>query len=248
MTIKKNTPIEEQLDMLYKLQLINNKLRYFERLKKKLPEEIIVATEKVNEIDEKIQVIEGEINGMKTFIDETTEKIKEAKQDIKKYEKQTDTIKNTREFEAISKEIEDKQLNVLLHEKQIKDTNIELLAKVKALENWNKVIKHDRALLAKKDEELKEIEKKTKKDEDKLNKEKVELEANFYDKDQSLIGEFNRIKNQYSNRLAIVPIDRDSCGGCFVSIPSQQQIEIKLNKTIIHCESCGRILYDNSTE
>jgi predicted nucleic acid-binding Zn-ribbon protein len=186
--------------------------------------------------------IEEEINGITEFIEGKKNTIKDSEALIAKYEKQSDNVKNNREFEAINKEVEMQQLEVKLAEKHIRDANEELAEKVKALEIAKKQVSVKEGVLTHKKGELEKIIADTEKEETALNKVSVDARSHI---DERLIYSYDRIRKSYRNGLAVVPVERDACGGCFNSIPPQRQSEIRLHKKIIVCENCGRILVDS---
>jgi predicted nucleic acid-binding Zn-ribbon protein len=178
---------------------------------------------------------------MQEFINQKKETIKEADALVKKYEKQTDNVKNNREFEAINKEIEMQTLEVKLCEKHIKDATEEIGEKARQLESAKKAVAVKENNLSGKKGELEKIIKETEKEEKQYNKLATEARGHV---DERLILSYDRIRKNYRNGLAVVPVERDSCGGCFHAIPPQKQSEIKLRKKVIVCENCGRILVD----
>jgi len=175
--------------------------------------------------------------------------IKESETLIKKYEKQSEAVKNSREFEAINKEMEMQQLEGKLAEKHIRDANEELAEKVKALEIVKKQIANKEGTLNHKKGELDKIINETEKEEKHYND---ISEAARKGMDERLLYSYDRIRKSYRNGLAVVPVIRDACGGCYNSIPPQKQSEIRQRKKVMICENCGRILVDdelnNSTE
>src|SRR5437868_7577589 len=191
--------------------------------------------------------IEEEINGVTDFIEQRKEAIKEAQALIKKYEKQSSNVKNNREFEAINKEVEMQQLEVKLAEKHIKDATEEIAEKAVALEKAKKNIAVKEGVLNNKKGELEKIIAATEKEEKHFNKLASEAKSHV---DERLLTSYEKIRKSYRNGLAVVPVERDACGGCFNAIPPQKQSEIKQHKKVMVCENCGRILVDeelNST-
>ena len=186
--------------------------------------------------------IEEEINGITEFIDQKKEAIKEAQSLLKKYEKDSENVKNNREFEAINKEIEMQQLEVKLCEKHIKDATDEIGEKAEALEKAKKAISAKEGVLNTKKEELEKIISSTEKEEKQISKIASEARENV---DERLLTSYEKIRKNYRNGLAVVPVERDACGGCFYSIPPQKQSEIKQHKKVMVCENCGRILVDS---
>jgi predicted nucleic acid-binding Zn-ribbon protein len=185
--------------------------------------------------------IEEEINGVTEFIQQRKDAIKESEALIKKYEKQSTNVKNNREFEAINKEMEMQQLEVKLAEKHIKDATEEIAEKAVLLEKAKKNIATKEGLLGSKKAELEKIIASTEKEEKHFNK---LAEAARQEVDHRLLVSYEKIRKSYRNGLAVVPVERDACGGCFYYIPPQKQSEIKQHKKVMICENCGRILVD----
>jgi predicted nucleic acid-binding Zn-ribbon protein len=185
--------------------------------------------------------IEEEINGIQEFINQKKNAIKDAEALVKKYEKQSENVKNSREFEAITKEIEMQQLEVKLAEKHIKDANEEIAEKVQHLDKAKKNIGNKESVLKNKKDELEKIIAANEKEEKHFEKQANDARHHV---DERLLFSYERIRKNYRNGLAVVPVERDACGGCFYAIPPQKQSEIKQRKKVIVCENCGRILVD----
>jgi len=185
--------------------------------------------------------IEEEINGIQEFINQKKNAIKDAEALVKKYEKQSENVKNSREFEAINKEIEMQQLEVKLAEKHIKDANEEIAEKVQHLEKARKNIGNKESVLKNKKDELEKIIAANEKEEKHFEDRAEEARQHV---DERLLFSYDRIRKNYRNGLAVVPVERDACGGCFYAIPPQKQSEIRQRKKVIVCENCGRILID----
>ncbi len=237
----KDFSVEEKLVNLLRLQKIDSKLDGIQVLKGELPMEVSDLEDEIQGLQSRQTRIEEEINGITEFIEGKKNTIKESEALIAKYEKQSDNVKNNREFEAINKEVEMQQLEVKLAEKHIRDANEELSDKVKSLESAKKQVAVKEGVLNHKKSELQKIIVDTEKEETALNKVSADARGHI---DERLIYSYDRIRNSYRNGLAVVPVERDACGGCFNSIPPQRQSEIRLHKKIIVCENCGRILVD----
>jgi predicted nucleic acid-binding Zn-ribbon protein len=237
----KDFSVEEKLVNLLRLQKIDSKLDEIQVLKGELPMEVSDLEDEIQGLQSRQTRIEEEINGITEFIEGKKNTIKESEALIAKYEKQSDNVKNNREFEAINKEVEMQQLEVKLAEKHIRDANEELSDKVKALETAKKQVAVKEGVLNHKKSELQKIIVDTEKEETALNKVSGDARGHI---DERLMYSYDRIRNSYRNGLAVVPVERDACGGCFNSIPPQRQSEIRLHKKIIVCENCGRILVD----
>ena len=241
----KEYSVEEKLASLVKLQKVDSKLDGIQILKGELPIEVSDLEDEIAGLNARQNRIEEEMNGIQQFIEEKRTTIKDAQELIKKYEKQSDNVKNNREFEAISKEMEMQTLEVKLAEKHIKDATEDLAEKGKQLELAKKAISVKEGNLKGKKGELEKIIEETDKEE--KHYKKLE-EAARSSVDQRLLTSYDRIRNNYRNGLAVVPVERDSCGGCYNAIPPQKQSEVKQRKKIIVCENCGRILVDDDLE
>jgi len=237
----KEFSVEEKLSALVTLQKIESKLDEIHILKGELPMEVADLEDEIQGLHSRQTRIEEEINGITEFIEQKKEAIKEAQALIKKYEKQSDNVKNNREFEAINKEIEMQQLEVKLCEKHIKDANEEIAEKAVLLEKAKKAIAAKEGVLNTKKGELEKIIAATEKEERHFNKMVSEAREHV---DDRLLTSYDKIRKSYRNGLAVVPVERDACGGCFYAIPPQKQSEIKQHKKVMVCENCGRILVD----
>lgn len=238
----KDFSVEEKLIAVLTLQKIDSKIDEIQTLKGELPMEVKDLEDEIEGLQTRINNIDAEIDSINKFIAQKTDAKKEAQALIKKYEKQQDNVKNNREFEAINKEMEMQELEVKLNDKHIKDANIELkdrdMQRGKTEEKINEL---NEALKLKKSE-LEKIIAETEKEEKQLAGKSSEAKEKV---DARLLSAYERIRTSYKNGLAVVPILRDSCGGCFNIIPPQRQSEIRQRKKIIVCEHCGRIVVDN---
>ena len=241
MAAVKEFSVEEKLASLVKLQKIDSKLDEFQILKGELPLEVSDLEDEIAGLHARKNRVEEEINGITEFIESKKEAIKEAEALYKKYDKQSSSVKNNREFEAISKEMEMQQLEMKLAEKHIKDANEEIAEKAKLLETAKKNIATKEGVLNHKKEELEKIIADTEKEETQFRKKSA---AARKDVEERLLYSYDRIRKSYRNGLAVVPVDRDACGGCFNAVPPQKQSEIRLHKKVMVCENCGRILVD----
>src|SRR6188768_4182562 len=222
MSTVKEYSVQEKLTSLVTLQKIDSKLDELKVLKGELPMEVADLEDEIQGLHARQTRIEEEINGITEFIEQKKEAIKESGGLVKKYEKQSNNVKNNREFEAINKEIEMQQLEVKLAEKHIKDATDEISEKAVLLEKAKKTI--------------------AAKEEKHFNKMAAEAKESV---DPRLLTSYTKIRHSYRNGLAVVQVERDACGGCFYAIPPQKQSEIRQHKKIMVCENCGRVLVDN---
>jgi hypothetical protein len=237
----KEYSVEEKLTSLVALQKIESKLDEIGILKGELPIEVADLEDEIQGLNARQLRIEEEINGITEFIEQKKQAIKDAQALVKKYEKDSENVKNNREFEAINKEMEMQQLEVKLCEKHIKDANEEIAEKVQALEKAKKAIASKDSVLATKKGELEKIIAATEKEERHFNEMANDARSHV---DARLLASYVKIRKNYRNGLAVVPVERDACGGCFYYIPPQKQSEIKQRKKVMVCENCGRVLVD----
>ena len=242
MATVKDYSVEEKLTALVQLQKVDSKLDEIRILKGELPMEVADLEDEIQGLHARQMRVEEEVNGINDFIEQKKTIIKDAQELIKKYEKQSENVKNNREFEAINKEIEMQQLEVKLAEKHIKDANEEIAEKAIALDRAKKAIASKESVLNGKKGELEKIIGATEKEEQEYQKQAEEARQHV---DPRLLASYEKIRKNYRNGLAVVPVERDACGGCFYSIPPQKQSEIKQRKKVMVCENCGRVLVDS---
>lgn len=233
--------VEEKLKGLYHLQRIYSKLTEIQILKGELPIEVSDLEDMVLGLETRIQKLDAELAEMEQSVSGYRGAIKDAESLILKYNKQLDNVKNNREFDALNKEIEMQKLEIQLAEKRIRESAEGIEAKKAFLEESKGAMEGKKGELEEKQKELGHIITETEKEEAQLEKEAAKQGSQI---EERLLTAFNRIRKAYSNKLAVVKIDRDSCGGCFASIPPQRQQEIRQHKKIIVCENCGRVLVD----
>ena len=170
--------------------------------------------------------------------------IKEAEALIERYEKQMDNVKNNREYDALTKEIEMQRLEIQLSQKKIRESSTLLDGKRETLAAAKERLETKNKTLETKKVELEKIIEKTIKDEEKLKKKSEKAKKVI---EPRLLKAYTKIRGAYRNGLAVVTVGRNSCGGCFNKIPPQIQLEIQSQKKILACEHCGRVLVDNET-
>lgn len=240
---KKEQTITEKLKDLYDLQQIDSQLDEIQILKGELPVEVSDLEDEIAGFDTRIEKLQGAIKDLETEVSRHHSNIKDAESLILKYNKQLDSVKNNREYEALTKEIELQELEIKLSEKRIRETKMNIEARQETLtaaeERKSSKVKD----LDAKKVELEKIIEKTEKEEDKLTKQTEKARKKIEDR---LLLAYDKIRKTYRNGLAVVTVERDSCGGCFNQIPPQMQLEISLSKKIIACEHCGRVLVDEA--
>lgn len=245
MATAKEYSVEEKLISLLNLQKVESKLDEISILKGELPIEVRDLEDEIQGLHARETRIEEEINGINEFIQQKKDLIEQSNALIKKYEKQSDNVKNNREYEALNKELEMQVLEVKLAERHIKDANEEIAEKAALLETAKKNIATKDVNLKEKKGELDKIVAETEKEEKEFRTLADKARAAV---DSRLLASYDKIRSNYRNGLAVVTVVRDACGGCFNAIPPQRQSEIRQHKKIIVCENCGRILVEEEME
>ncbi len=233
--------VEDKLRALYNLQLTDTQIDEIRKLRGELPLEVQDLEDEVAGLHTRIQNLEQDIAEYETSISHKNIEIDEATSLIKKYTEQQENVRNNREFNALTKEIEFKSLEIELAEKHIKEFAYKKKEKEDSLEEATGKIEKFQADLERKKAELKDITSETQKEESALMKESAKL---ISDVEERLSIAYTRIRSNVLNGLAVVTVSRDACGGCYNKIPPQRQLDIRSRKKIIVCEYCGRILID----
>jgi len=228
---------------LYGLQQIDSKLAEIEILKGELPMEVSDLEDEIIGLETRISKLEESIADIDTEVSNHNANIAESEALIEKYNGQLDNVKNNREYDALTKEIELQKLEIQLSEKKIRDTKGGKEAKDEQLAKANERLDNKKVELENKKVELEKIISKTEKEEAKLVKQSAKAKKSI---DERLLKSYNKISSSYRNGLAVVTVNRGSCGGCFNRIPPQQIIEIGVMNKIIACEHCGRVVVDES--
>jgi predicted nucleic acid-binding Zn-ribbon protein len=243
--VTKESSVEEKLKALYDLQKVSSEIDKIRTLRGDLPLEVQDLEDEIEGLETRANNLEEEVKKLSDAVVAKKNEIKDADIQIKKYEAQQDTVRNNREYDAISKEIEFQNLEKQLCEKRIKEYTAELKKKKEQAEDSRLAVKDRKIDLEAKRTELNTVVAETQQEEEELLK-KVDIISESID--ERLLSAFNRIRGNARNGLAVVTVERDACGGCFNKIPPQRQLDIRLHKKIIVCEYCGRILVDNYWE
>lgn len=233
--------VEDKLDSLYKLQSYLSEIDRIKTLRGELPLEVADLDDEIAGLGTRINNYELEIKQLEDNTKIQKGKIETSKAKIEKYNKQLDNVRNSKEFDHLSKEVEFETLGIALSEKRIREFG-EQIADIKVQKDEaNSILKDKSSDLEHKKKELDDIVSETKAKEEKIREKAKKTEATI---EARLLTAFKRIRKNARNGLAVVPIQRGACGGCFNKIPPQKQMDIKLRKKIIVCEYCGRIMID----
>ena len=235
------TTVEQKLKALYELQSIHTHIDKIRTVRGELPMEVRDLEDEVEGLETRINKHKDEFKELNDTIQARKLSIKDSMASIKKYETQLENVKNNREYEALTKEIEIQGLDIQVFEKKIKESGYEVKTKEDVLTQAEANIEERRKDLSVKREELDNITAETQKEEDVLLEKAKIAETHI---DERLLIAYNKLRGNAKNGLAVVTIERDSCSGCFNKIPPQRQSDIRQRKKIIVCEHCGRILVD----
>jgi uncharacterized protein len=237
----KEMSIEEKLKLLYDLQVVASEMDKLKILRGELPLEVQDLEDEIAGLKTRINNNQDEIKNLETAISNRKAAIVESKSLISKYTEQQNNVRNNREFDSLSKEIEFQNLEIELSEKRIKEHSAELAKKTEAIDLAKEQLKEREDDLDRKQKELEEITSETKIETERLNESAAQIESLI---EERLLLAFKRIRKNARNGLAVVTVERDACGGCFNKIPPQRQLDIASHKKVIVCEYCGRILVD----
>jgi len=237
----KQSTVEEKLVALYTLQSIDTEIDKIKILRGELPLEVQDLEDEIAGLQTRVTNINDEIATFDGSIKEKESLMKDSKALIKKYDEQLKNIRNNREFDSLNKEIEFQTLEIELAEKRIREAKASIVAKMDVISGAKMRLQDRSGDLEAKNAELDGIIAETKKDEEKLGKASVVAEKVI---DERLLNAYKRLRSSVRNGLAVVPVLRDACGGCFNSVPPQRQMDIAARKKVIVCEHCGRVLVD----
>lgn len=231
--------VSEKLDALYKLQSIDSQIDKIRTVRGELPLEVQDLEDEIVGLNTRAEKIAEELKELEALGTAHKNTIIEANAAIKKYTEQQKNVRNNREYESLSKEIEFQTLEIELSEKRIKENKFAIDSKKEILDEAQAKLASRQGDLEAKKGELDEIIAETEKDEQTLVKKSNASRENI---DERLLFAYDKLRSNAKNGLAVVQIVRNSCGGCFNSIPPQRQMEIEMRKKITICEHCGRIL------
>ena len=233
--------VAQKLDSLKKLQTLDSKLDDIVKIRGALPEEVGDLEDEIVGYQTRVSKYESEIADQDEEISNNKNAIVEANKLIKKYEEQQMNVRNNREYDAITKEIELQTLEIQICEKRINEAGVRIEAKKEEIAATEEVLNERKKDLDSKKKELIMITSESMEEETKL-KESREKAANKVE--ERLLNSYNKIRNNARNGLGVVAIARNACGGCFNVVPPQRQAEVRERKKVIVCEHCGRIFVD----
>jgi len=236
---KKEVSVADKLNALYQLQKIDSDIDRIRTIRGELPLEVQDLEDELQGLETRVVKLQDEIKELEQDATDRKNAIKDSELAIAKYKEQQNNVRNNREYESLDKEIEFQDLEIKLNDKRIKESKFTVTNKKELLEDAVSKFELRKGDLSSKKAELDEIIAETQKEEEALiaKSEKAKQAV-----EERLIVAYTRLRGNAKNGLAVVPVDRDSCGGCFNKIPPQRQLDIQTKRKIIVCEHCGRIL------
>lgn len=237
----KELSVEQKLQKLYELQTTLSSIDEKRALRGELPLEVQDLEDEIAGLNTRIEKIGAEIKEFQSAITQKKAEVLEAQACVERYQKQLNDVKNNREYDTLSKEIEYETLEIELCNKKIREANDQVAARTQDLDRANMELHEREQVLVEKKNELEDILEETREEEVLLKERAKDLETKI---EPRLLTSFKRIRKNARNGLGIVYVQNGACGGCFNMIPPQRQLDIKMHKKIIVCEYCGRILID----
>ena len=241
MAKEKEYTVEERLKALYELQTLLSEIDRIKTLRGELPLEVKDLEDSIIGLETRLENYKNDIKEFNTSVAAHKVGIQEAQALIEKYTEQQNNVRNNKEFDHLTKEIEYQGLEIEARDKKVRDLTKLINDRKDEIEELQKLLTDRKADFQEKRGELDEIIAETRQEEEKLREQVKTLEQDI---DPRLLASFKRIRKNARNGLGIVYIQRDACGGCFNKIPPQRQMDIKLRKKVIVCEYCGRIMID----
>lgn len=237
----KEMSVEQKLQALYELQTTLTAIDEKRALRGELPLEVQDLEDEIAGLDTRIEKIDTEIKEFQSAITMKKGEVQEAQANLERYNNQLNEVRNNREYDSLSKQIDYERLEVELCNKKIKEATDQVAYRTNDLEIAKTEREERQKDLDEKKSELEDILAETREEETMLKERAKDLEVKI---EPRLLSSFKRIRKSARNGLGIVYVQRDACGGCFNKIPPQRQLDIKRHKKIIVCEYCGRILVD----
>ena len=235
--------MEQKLRTLYRIQQTDTKIDKIYLLRGELPLEVQDLEDEIAGLNTRIANTKAEIKDIEKVNAEHKHVIEESKHLIAKYDAQRDNVKNNREYESITKEIEYQDLEQQVAAKKIRENEALISEKKQVVEDAQQALAQREADLVEKKKELDTIIEETAKEEEALIKERENLVNQI---DERMMVAYTKVRANAHNKLAVVTVTRDACGGCFNKIPPQRRLDIEESKKIIVCEYCGRILVSSA--
>lgn len=242
MATTKELSVEDKLRAIYDLQLIDTRIDEIRNVRGELPLEVEDLEDEVAGLSIRSEKLKSELETIEELVKVRKNAIDEHKEAIKRYTKQQESVRNNREFNSLTKEVEFQELEIQLAEKQIKEMRASMEHKKEIIAQSKERLEIKSNHLKHKKSELDTIMSETEKEESFLSEKSAEYQKLIEDR---LLAAYDRIRSSVRNGLAVVSIERGASAGSFFTIPPQTQVEIAARKKIITDEHSGRILVDS---
>ncbi len=243
MATTKELSVEDKLRALYDLQIIDTRIDEIRNVRGELPLEVEDLEDEVTGLTTRLEKLQSDLASIEEQIKTKKNAIDDHQIAIKRYTEQQKNVRNNREFNSLTKEVEFQELEIQLAEKQIKEMRASIEHKKEVISNSKDKVEQKSTHLKHKKSELSDIMSETQKEEGFLTQKSAEYEALI---EERLLAAYKRIRSSVRNGLAVVSIERGASAGSFFTIPPQTQVEIAARKKIITDEHSGRILVDAS--
>ena len=237
--------MEIKLRLLYELQQSDSQLDSIYLMRGELPLEVQDLEDDIYGLTTRVGNIQAEVKAIEKDIAQRKLDASNSRALVEKYTTQQNNVKNNREYDSLSKEIEYQGLEAELAEKRMKEFGLVLKERKEQIEVAQQALADRQLDLENKKKELETIIKETAKEEEEIKKRSELLQSQI---DERILNAYKKVRNNARNGLAVVTVKRDACGGCFNKIPPQRQLDIRMSKKIIVCEYCGRILVNGDFE
>lgn len=235
--------MEDKLRTLYEIQKTDSKIDEIDLLRGELPEEVKDIEDEIEGLNTRLSRLKADIQVQDKLVANYKKQIEESTGKSAKYEEQQKNVQNNREFESLNKEIEFQDLERQSLDKKIREANAGISEAKAALDETKTNLAGRKTDLTNKNKELASINEETAKEKAVLQKKVEAMEAKL---DPRMVSAYERVRTNARNRLAVVTVKREACGGCFNKIPPQKRLDIEQSKKIIVCDYCGRILVSSS--
>jgi len=230
--------VAQKLEALLNLQKLDSKLDSIFKVRGALPEEVQDLEDEIAGYETRLQKFHTDTVALEDDIKRFKDNIKESEKLIKKYQEQQMNVRNNREYDAITKELELQDLEIQVSKKKIGEAQAKIEFKNNEVNELQEILKERQKDLNNKKDELGTIVSESENDETKLKSEKEKAIKKIEDR---LVKSYTKIRTNAKNGLAVVMVKRGACGGCFNVVPPQRQADIREKKKIIVCEHCGRV-------
>lgn len=231
--------IAQKLEAIHNLQKIDSRLDAIFKIRGALPEEVQDLEDEIIGYETRLSKFKTDLNTLDEEIKKQKDAIKESEKLIKKYQEQQMNVRNNREYDAITKELELQDLEIQVSKKKIGEAQFTIENKNKDVEELKEILKDRKKDLDQKNSELETIVSESESEENKLKTDREKASKKIEDR---IIKSYKKIRDNAKNGLAVVMVKRGACGGCFNIVPPQRQADIREKKKLIVCEHCGRIL------